>query len=185
MQYSAVVHSRNKWINMIIESGPPYLMSHNFHRLLTVVLVAIACCVDRCWLIFCFFQALRQESQRYWSPRTHRRQCHASTHGRLWQKYACTSMGARTWPRGRCATAPSIRCKVNFKVELSSRGLQNWVNDLQFLTRILTFQRIYWPKARRKDAQKVWSDISVYYTIDRADKRRSCRWYTIPSLSLV
>ena len=34
-------------------------------------------------------------------------------------------------------------------------------------------------KRDEKDVQKVWSDISVYYTINRADMRRSCRWYTI------
>ena len=44
------------------------------------------------------------------------------------------------------------------------------------------FKKINWPKARRKDVQKVWSDISLYYTINRADRRRSCRWYTIHSI---
>ena len=56
-------------------------------------------------------------------------------------------------------------------------SLQNWVNDLQFLTRILTsFKGFYWPKARRKDVQKS-SDISVYNTINREEVRRSRRWY--------
>ena len=59
------------------------------------------------------------------------------------------------------------------------KRLQNWVNDLQFLTRILTsFKGFYWPKARRKDVQKS-SDISVYNTINREEVRRSRRWYII------
>ena len=57
--------------------------------------------------------------------------------------------------------------------------MQNWVNDLQFLTRILTFQKDFIDQKRdEKDVQIIWSDISVYYTINGADKRRSCRWTT-------
>ena len=33
-------------------------------------------------------------------------------------------------------------------------------------------------KRDEKDVQRVWSDISVYNTINRAEIRRSCRWYT-------
>ena len=64
--------------------------------------------------------------------------------------------------------------------------MQNWMNYLQFLTRILTFQKDFIDQKRdEKDVKKVWSDISVYYTIDRADKRRRCRWHTILAFFLV
>ena len=60
---------------------------------------------------------------------------------------------------------------------------QNWVNDLQFLTRILTFQRILLTKSETKKMyKKVWSDISVYNTINRADIWRSCRVGTLYSI---
>ena len=36
-------------------------------------------------------------------------------------------------------------------------------------------------KRDEKDVQEVWSDISVYYTMNRADIRRSCGWYSVPT----
>ena len=56
----------------------------------------------------------------------------------------------------------------------------NRVNDLQFLTRILKFRRILLTKSEMKTMYKKFeSDSLMCYTINRADIRRSCRWYTI------
>ena len=54
-----------------------------------------------------------------------------------------------------------------------------------WFTLMICFKGFYWPKARRKRCTKVWSDISVYNTINRAEIRRSCRWYTILAFFLV
>ena len=56
----------------------------------------------------------------------------------------------------------------------------NRVNVLQFLTCILKFKVFYGPKSKTKSMyKKCESDISDCYTLNRADKRRSCGWYTL------
>ena len=45
-------------------------------------------------------------------------------------------------------------CGVIYLVFVQSRCLRNWVNNLQFLTRILKFGNCLSTKARRKDVQK-------------------------------
>ena len=46
-----------------------------------------------------------------------------------------------------------------------------------------SFKGFYWSKSETKTMyKKSESDISVSYTINRADIRRSCRWYTICSV---
>ena len=58
---------------------------------------------------------------------------------------------------------------------------QTWVNDLQFLTRILTFIRILWTKSETKRCTKKSDPIFRCTTPSTGQIyfRRSCRWYTI------
>ena len=77
-----------------------------------------------------------------------------------------SSLGLKSVP-----FTPIFHQGVGLIVELRhAQNLHNWVNDLQFLTRILTkfLKRILLTKARRKDVQKS-SDISVYNTINREE----------------
>ena len=76
-----------------------------------------------------------------------------------------------------------LKKKKKKKKNSSEESLQNWVNDLQFLTRILTkfLMDFIDQKRDEKMYKKVWSDISVYNTINREEIRRSRRWYTIPT----
>ena len=59
--------------------------------------------------------------------------------------------------------------------------LHNTVNDLQFLTRILKFQRVSLTKKRdENDVQKVWVRyFGVLHHQQGRYERRTCRWYTI------
>ena len=53
------------------------------------------------------------------------------------------------------------------------------MNDLQFLTRILRFQTILLTKSDTKMMnKKSESNIAVCHTINRADIRISCRWFS-------
>ena len=91
-------------------------------------------------------------------------------------QYMCGSRNSSLMVLGLSSTTQDLLLDTAFFITNHDYFMTNHDHN----STLRGFQRIYWPKSETKTMyKKSESNISVCYTINRADIRRGCCWYTI------